>query len=555
MWLESNMKVGSNSFMLKRIYRLLPPGSRKKCVWQVALTFLSSLLNFAGLASLYPLLKVILEERSNQSHVWMVTAAVLAFILMKNLLVLLISKIQARFLLSQYKYFSTGLFRTYYQRGLLFIKENGPVRLMNDVNSLCHMFSMSVLQGFFKIVGETLLALLIFSALFYLSAKVTLLLVMVAIPLLVIYALVVRRQLRLLGEEEILARRDQCRTVVDTFRGYVELETYSAFNKQNRLFESSMDMVSRCRQRSVTIVSLPTLLSELAIVIGLVLLLMSQGGEQLLVSGSFALAAFRLMPAFRTIAERWTAIQQSSYCVEVLEREMGGERNTVEAKPISFHEALKAEHLTFSFSDGTKVFENFDLTIRKGEHIGICGQSGAGKSTLFNLLLGFYRPLSGHVTVDGVELDETTQRSWLDLVGYVPQNVFITQGSIRENVALGYDEVDEARLSEALRRACLSEWVESLPDGNDTLLGESGARLSGGQKQRIGIARALYKGAEVIFLDEATSSVDNETEQEINETFRCLSESCKEMTIVVIAHRESSLSYCSRIININVCTI
>lgn len=549
------MKVGSNSFMLKRIYRLLPLDARKESVWQVVLTFLSSLLNFAGLASLYPLLKVILDGQSDRARVWMVTAAVLVFILVKNLLVLLISKKQVRFLLSQYKYFSTGLFRTYYQRGLLFIKENGPVRLMNDVNSLCHMFSMSVLQGFFKIVGETLLALMIFAALFYLSPKVTLLLVLVAMPLLAVYAFVVRRQLRFLGEEEIVARRNQCRTVVDTFRGYVELETYSAFDKQNRMFDSSMSEVSRCRQRLVTILSMPTLLSELAIVIGLVLLLMSQNGEQLLVSGAFALAAFRLMPAFRTIAERWTAIQQSSYCVEVLEREMSEENAEVEARPIAFHDALRAEGISFSFADGTRVFENFDLTIRKGDHIGICGQSGAGKSTLFNLLLGFYRPQSGRVTVDGVELDEATQRSWLDLVGYVPQNVFITQGSIRENVALGYDDVDEARLSEALRRACLLEWVESLPDGDDTLLGEAGARLSGGQKQRIGIARALYKGAEVIFLDEATSSVDNETEQEINETFRCLSESCKEMTIVVIAHRESSLAYCSKIININVCTI
>ncbi|MDR0907719.1 MAG: ABC transporter ATP-binding protein/permease, partial [Rikenellaceae bacterium] len=193
--------------------------------------------------------------------------------------------------------------------------------------------------------------------------------------------------------------------------------------------------------------------------------------------------------------------------------------------------------------------DHLSLTIRKGERIGIHGVSGGGKTTLFNLLLGFYPPESGQILVDGVSIEGANRRKWQNIVGYVPQEVFVMDSTIAENVALG-GEIDRERVLQAIEAARLADFVAGLAEGIDTHIGEGGARLSGGQKQRLGIARALYKRAEVLFFDEATSALDTATESEINASIHGLSESHAEITIIIIAHRESSLAFCDRVIEI-----
>ena len=164
-------------------------------------------------------------------------------------------------------------------------------------------------------------------------------------------------------------------------------------------------------------------------------------------------------------------------------------------------------------------------------------------------MLGFFPPTSGHIRIDNRELIPSNRKQWHLLVGYVPQEIFIIQGSLAENIALGQPVVRE-KIERVLEQVKLKEWADELAEGMDTSLGEYGSRLSGGQKQRIGIARALYKDAEVLFFDEATSALDSRTEQEINAALQELSENHKELTMIIIAHRESSLTFCDRIIDL-----
>ena len=208
-------------------------------------------------------------------------------------------------------------------------------------------------------------------------------------------------------------------------------------------------------------------------------------------------------------------------------------------------------HLSFSFSDGGTVLSDFNLTIRRGECLGIQGSSGSGKTTLFHLLLGFYPPTGGEIRIDDVPLTPSNRPSWHRLVGYVPQEIFIIQGSLAENIALGEQEIDRHRIQAVLRQVKLDDWAAQLPEGMDTPLGEYGSRLSGGQKQRIGIARALYKRAEVLFFDEATSALDNSTETEITSALEDLAHSLHGLTLIIIAHRDSSLRFCDRIIDLD----
>ena len=219
-----------------------------------------------------------------------------------------------------------------------------------------------------------------------------------------------------------------------------------------------------------------------------------------------------------------------------------------------FARDIQIKNLSFCFDDGEQnVIDNLTLAINKGERIGIRGRSGAGKTTLFNLMLGFYKPTEGSILIDNQALTPENRRQWLNIVGYVSQSVFLTDGTLLENIALGIapEQIDRERLERAIDMADLREFIDSLPQGVDTPAGECGNRLSGGQRQRIGIARALYKEAEVLFFDEATSSLDNDTEQNINNAIEQLSKNNKELTIIVIAHRESSLDYCDRVLTID----
>lgn len=220
---------------------------------------------------------------------------------------------------------------------------------------------------------------------------------------------------------------------------------------------------------------------------------------------------------------------------------------------LPFEREIAVQGLGFRFADdGRELFRGLTLSIRKGERIGIRGASGAGKTTLFNLLLGLYEPTEGQITIDGTPLTAANRRAWQNRIGYVSQSLFIADGSFAANVALGIPdaEIDRNRVAQALDAARLGEFVAGLAKGMETHVGECGCRLSGGQRQRIGIARALYRRADVLFFDEATSALDSRTEQEINRSIAQLAERDKGLTLVVIAHRESSLEYCNRIITL-----
>jgi ABC-type multidrug transport system fused ATPase/permease subunit len=215
-------------------------------------------------------------------------------------------------------------------------------------------------------------------------------------------------------------------------------------------------------------------------------------------------------------------------------------------KEISFSKEIIFKDILFRFPDSEQpVLNHLSFSIQKGEKIGFVGTSGSGKTTLMNILLRFYIENSGDVLVDGVKLVRDNMSSWRKKIGYVKQDIFMIDGTIKENIAFGEDEADEARLMKVIQQASLEKFVKSLPDGVNTLIGEFGSRLSGGQKQRIGIARSLYRDAEILIFDEATSALDNATEQEVTESIDRLSDTNK--TIFIIAHRITTLKNCDKI--------
>jgi ATP-binding cassette subfamily C protein len=195
---------------------------------------------------------------------------------------------------------------------------------------------------------------------------------------------------------------------------------------------------------------------------------------------------------------------------------------------------------------GTPALRNVDLVIKRGEKLGIAGQTGSGKTTLLDLILGLLSPTSGEVLVDGDPV-EARLPGWLSTIGMVPQSVFLIDDTIRRNVAFGVQDraIDDGRVSEVLKLAQLSAFVDALPDGAETVVGERGTRLSGGQRQRIAIARALYSDPSVLILDEGTSALDNTTEAELMEA---LEDASRDRTVIIVAHRLSTVRQTDRIV-------
>ena len=314
---------------------------------------------------------------------------------------------------------------------------------------------------------------------------------------------------------------------------------------------------SKIAQWEQTLQALPRLWIELISIVALVMLVTSlvldnekSANEILPILGFFAAAAFRLMPSLSRIISALHGFQFSQPVIDVIVKEIKLDKETQTFSAVTqicdFKKDIVFNNVDFTYeSTKTKVLNDVTIKIRINQSIGLIGKSGAGKSTVVDIILGLLSPDSGEVLVDGRNIKDDIL-GWRSQIGYVPQSVFLTDGSVKSNVAYGVkeDDIDEEAVRLAIRSAQLEEFIESLPEGIETAIGERGVRLSGGQRQRVGIARALYHNPAVLVLDEATSSLDLTTESEFMKTIDNLH---GKRTLIIIAHRLSTIEQCDSV--------
>ena len=385
---------------LKRIWHLLQPEERRK-VWKMAGTvFLSALLDFVSLATLLPVLYILLEGGENRRAALLFCLLAILVIVVKSVLATVFTRYQDRCLLSFYRRLSFSLFSAYYRS-----------RLAYETNVVCYSFSHALLSSICRMAGDVLLVMLVTVALLVFDGMSVLLLYVSFLPFMCTYLLVVRKRVRKYGEDDMLAKREQSRTVMDTFGGYMELEVNGAFPVSQTAFLKGLDRISRNRMKLDTVLGLPLFLSELSVVIALGLLVASGDGDVKMVVGVFAITAFRLLPALRTLLTGWTQIQNAAYSLNTIEEGLAGPAEAVStySEEIPFEKEITVRRLAYTYPDSGPVLDNFNCRIRKGEHVGFRGASGAGKSTLFNLLAGLLEPDSG-----GIRIDERDDTRFLD---------------------------------------------------------------------------------------------------------------------------------------------
>lgn len=272
------------------------------------------------------------------------------------------------------------------------------------------------------------------------------------------------------------------------------------------------------------------------------------------VLGALAIGAQRLLPLMQQSYAAWSLMQggHASFLdtLALLEQPLPEYADQPRPVPITFRNEIRLNNVSFCYKpETTWIFQGLNLAIPKGSRVGFIGATGSGKSTLLDIIMSLLSPSEGTLEIDCQPINETNRRAWQAHIAHVPQTVFLTDNSIEQNIAFGVpvDLIDHDRVRQAAKQAQIAELIEGWQDGYSTAVGERGIRLSGGQRQRIGIARALYKTADVIVFDEATSALDSETEQSVMEAIEGLSEN---LTVLIIAHRISTLKKCTQIIEL-----
>ncbi len=516
------------------------------------------------------LLHRIWEPPDHTSLLIALGALVIGAVVLANLIGALHSILAARFSAKLNTCLSTLLLRSYLLRPYTYYLNRNTSEFLRNIFSEVYLvtggFIGTVMNGITRLLTITGLSLLLIvvspwialGAGFFFAASYT-----------GIYFLL-RRKLSEAGKKRAECDNLRYKAVSEAFGTLKELKVLRREDYFVRAFEEPSQRYFRHQERAALYSSLPKHVVEtlaFAGMIGVALILLHQHdgvAGALPVLGVFGVAGYRLLPAiqgFYSCFSRLRYYRESvdkvySECAPLLTggstpalqwAQGGSESGRSVRLPLKRELELRAVTYSYPKSERPAVHE-VNLTLPARSRIGLCGKSGAGKTTLADILLGLLEPQAGEMRVDGIPVDETNRSDWQRNCGYVPQEIYLADDSVRRNIAYGIapETIDEARIRDAARLANIDTFIETeLPAGYDTEVGERGIRLSGGQRQRIGIARALYHDPDVIVLDEATSSVDTETERVIVEAVESLA---GRKTIIMIAHRLSTIRRCDRIV-------
>jgi len=449
--------------------------------------------------------------------------------------------------------FQTVLFREYLSREYLFHASTNSATLVNNTLQQVGRVLTGILQTGVTLVTSLVSIVVIIGAIVvvnpYVAMGATLLL---GGAYAAIYVLV-RKRLLAYGEITAGQQGKQVKTLNEGFGGIKEIIVLGTQDVFRRTFEQGCWRISRTQANAQVISVSPKFILEAIAVCGLVgvSLVISRGaanlGGVLAQLTFFGLAAYRLLPSLQAVFRCIAVMRNNRPSFEKIADDirLGRERQALEgATPRDIEKwhdrpkrSIRFEQIGFRYStDGPAVLKEIDLEIPAGSTVAFVGASGSGKTTAVDILLGLLSPQEGRLVVDGEEISGDRRRLWQGCLAYVPQTIFLSDGTIAQNIAFGIDRrsIDPERVARCASLASLDELVATCEHGLDTVVGERGVRLSGGQRQRIGIARALYRDAKVIVFDEATSALDGITEQEVMRSIDALH---GERTVVLIAHR------------------
>jgi ABC-type multidrug transport system fused ATPase/permease subunit len=554
-----------------KLYKILNAKQRKAFTWLIVLTFISSITDLVGLAGVIPVIGMVLSKTYYESiiHAVPVFASFskeqllmifvgLFFVLIvgKNAFGLYINRVQVRFVQNMFVSSSMNVLNKVYDRSLMDLQKDTSNELVNKLTNLQTSLCSNAAISTIILINETIVFALTAIVVCVWNWQLFILLIGVLLPSMGFFYNKVKNMIKTAGLEKSNNGVKLYAGAQEMIFGYTDIKIAGTETTFKKRFEKAAKEFSVHQGRMDFMLFVPTRIIEIATFLCIVLILLYgvyviKDPEKIVTTISlFSVIAYRSIPSINRFVMAMNNLVSTEFIFKDPDFYPDGKRKDAPEKyaPLPFQDKIVFENVSYRYSPVSKyVIRDCNLEIKKGEKIGIVGQSGAGKSTLINNILGFLEPTSGSIRIDNTLLTNDTVKSWWKILGYVRQEVFIMNTSLMENIAIGdlKGQIDMERMQRAVRLASLSSLVNDLPDGLDTKLSERGNNLSGGQKQRIAIARAIYKGAQVLIFDEATSALDSKTEEEITNSIQELGK--EELTIIIIAHRYTSLKYCNKI--------
>lgn len=565
--------------LIKSVFKVFDGKQKRNLVGMAFLILINSGVSLLGVSVLLPFIQAVMnpeELLENDIIRWaydllglkntdqLIIALAIGIMIVyvaKNGFIIFMNNMQYRFSYYGKREMQDRLMKYYTRKDYTFFLNHNSAELMRDINTDPEMFYAAVLN-MLQLASEVCVSGIMVIFLVVTDPLITLGVVLAMAVMVLLFLKKLRRILAGFGEDRRKYNANILQCMQQAFGGIKEIkianrESYfeGEFIKQNGLYTYVIKQNSFLSSVPKPIMEALCIVGLMAAIIVEISITSTDPAKFVGTLAVFAAAAFYLLPSANKMAEYLASIIHNGVVIHKIGEEYGKIRDmdlerTKEQNysPVSLEKEIRVEDLTFSYPDAEEpVLSHVNVTIPKNKSVAFIGPSGAGKTTMVDLILGVLKPQEGKITVDGRNISES-YRGWHDKIGYIPQTIYMLDDTIRNNIAFGKGEdVRDEDIWEALRQAQLDEFVSSLEDGLDTMIGEAGVRLSGGQRQRIGIARALYRKPEVLVLDEATSALDTETEAAVMEAIDGLQGT---LTMLIIAHRLSTIKNCDMVYHV-----
>lgn len=572
----------------KQSYQLLSPEHRRKSYLMIVIILISGVLDIIGLGLLFGIINMatnisivhtnevvasvyhFFKFSSEQNFLFMLVGGMVVFFVVKNIVTLYFFYVTSRFSYQVAENLTERRFKEFFEWDFLKIKSINSNITSNNITSIPIDFSTTILMPMFSFLSELVVLILIAIGIAFTMTDVLFLLVIILLPATSLFYRVIKKRSQNMGNARNQDRYMVYQLLYQNIHGHIDVLLNNKVSFFLKKYFVRLRSLYRHSTLLIVIETAPTKFIEIAAILGIFLIFLYSYITDMGMSNVmnylmlFAVAAYRLMPSINRMMNSLVKIKSGQYIFTILNGlpqlpvkfSLSENVNDDIIEIPDFNESIAFDNISYRYAADSKlVLNNLSFKVKKGEVIGFIGRSGSGKSTIFNIVLRLLIENSGRFLIDGKTLAANHISGWRHLIGYVRQDYYLLDTSLAQNIAFGVGQknIDYEKLNDCIKKASLTDLVNSLPNGIESNIGEHGGKLSGGQKQRIAIARALYHDSEIILFDEATSALDSNTENEIIETINNLFGEKK--TVLMIAHRYTTLKKCSRIHEVSEGTI
>lgn len=564
--------------MLKKINYVLDRKQKINLLFLLFVIFVGAFIELLGVSSILPVVNIaltpeIIDEKwylitlkditgisnANQMIILLASMIIVVYIF-KNIYITFMYSLQYKFIFENQRKLAIKLMDCYMHQDYQFHVSKNVAELQRNVTIDVNGFYTVVLYVL-QLLAEVSVCAVLVVYLAISDVVTTLVVALLVVVFLLFFFGFFKKVLVKKGEENRNYSVIVSKWILQAFSGIKEIKVTNA---EAFFIDNYNENYKKCaliqRQQSM-LTFMPRPIMETVCICGLllaVIIKMINGGDDITsfipTLTVFAVAAFRMLPSFNRITGYMGGIMFNKPSIDAVFKDLKEIETLMNIREeedksniqINMDSCISVKDLSFKYPENDRmILDHASLNIKKNTSVAFIGASGAGKTTLADLILGLFEPISGSITVDGYDIKEH-MRSWHQCIGYIPQNIYLMDDTIKANITFGIpdSEVDEKLINKAIREAQLEDFVNTLPEGINTIIGDRGVKLSGGQRQRIGIARALYRNPKVLVLDEATSALDNETEKEVMAAIDGLHGT---RTLIIIAHRLSTIQNCDEV--------